>query len=314
MKRTTKSALIIAVLLSLAVVCLSTPDYFFTYAGSYPGAAETFPNGLNARQTTGYYLQPGGGSFGYIQTNDSFITAQPSGSIDSYLFAVNSAGVAAGGYCLAGAAVCGNLFGEHGYTYDYHTGATTSIDYPGAATTVAYGISDSGTIVGGFCDQDTSGCPLDLFLGSSHAFVDSNGTFSQLDFPGADETTAFAINNAGTVAGTYEINGTTTTVHAFIYQNGQYTDINYPGANWSEAQGINDRGVVVGYYQDANLVVYGFMYSQGQFAQIAVMGNSTAVTGINDHNDLVGTWTNSQGKNLTFKATVLIRSPQDAPK
>ncbi len=313
MKRTAKIGVLVVVVLSLALFAVGNPDYFYTYAGSYPGAAETFPNGINARQIAGYYVQPGGGSFGYVQTNNSFVTAQPTGSLDSYLFAINSAGFSAGGYCLPGATVCGNLFGEHGYTYDYHTGAITTIDYPGAATTVAYGVSDAGVIVGGFCDQGTSGCPLDLFLGASHGFMVNNGVFTQLDFPGADETTAFAINSAGTIAGTYEINGTTTTVHAFIYESGQYTDINYPGANWSEAQGINDRGVVVGYYQDANLVVYGFMYSQGQFAQIAVMGNSTAVTNINDHNDLVGTWTNSQGHNSTFKATVLIRLPQDAP-
>jgi len=311
LKRKVKIGLVAAVAMASTLVAVSSPDYFFTAAGNYPGAAQTFPNAINPEQIAGYYLQPGGGTFGYVQTGRSFTTAQPSGSVDSYLFGINGAGLAAGGYCASGASVCGNLYGNHGYTYDYRTGATTTIDYPGAATTVAYGINHAGVIVGGFCDQGTNGCPLDLFLGSSHAFMDDNGVFTQLDFPGANETTAFGVNNAGTVAGTYEINGTTTTVHAFIYKKGQYTDINYPGANWSEAQGINDRGVVVGYYQDANLVVYGFMYSRGQFAQISVFGNSTAVSGINDRNELVGTWTNPKGMNAPFKAIVLIRAPQN---
>jgi len=295
---------------SLLTARSASQYYVFGNPGNYPGAALTFADGANHTQIVGYYLQPGGGTYSYIQTGKSFIAAQPADSIDSYLFSINNNGLAVGGYCISGASVCGDLSGNHGYTYDYATGTTTTIDYPGAATTVAYGINDSGGIVGGFCDQGTNGCPLDLFLGSSHAFMDDNGVFTQLDFPGANETTAFGVNSAGTVVGTYEINGTTTTVHAFIYQNGQYTDINYPGANWSEARGINNTGIVVGHYQDTNGRVFGFMYYRGQWAQInARSGGDTAIVGINDYGDLVGTWSGSGGLKPIMGIPVARRTP-----
>ncbi len=278
----------------------SVPRYFFSAAGNYPGAAQTYPNGLNLDLIVGFYSQPEAFDYGYIQSGNTFVTAQPTGSVGSYLFSINRSGLAAGGYCSSGAIVCGSLSGNHGYTFNAHTGAITTIDYPGAGTTIAYGINDTGMVVGGYCVQGVEGCPLDLFLGSSHGFMDNNGVFTQLDFPGADETTAFGINNAGMIVGTYEQG--LSIVHAFIYENGAYTDINFPGANWSEAWGVNDLGVVVGRFQDANFNVDGFMYYKGQFAQINVEpGHSTAVAGVNDHNDLVGTWTDNTGHNAKYK-------------
>ncbi len=297
MKRQQEVLLITLVAASASIALAVTfPSYVFTQAGIYPGSAQTYPSGASLTRIVGFYMQPGGGDYGYIQTGKTFMTAQPSGSLDSYLFSINANGLAVGGYCTPGANVCGALSGNHGYTYDYVTGATTDVDYPGAATTVAFGVNDSGMIVGGFCVHGTTGCPLDLFLGSSHAFMDGNSTFTQLDFPGADETTAFGINNGGAIVGVYEINGQATTVHGFLYQNGTYTDLNYPGANWTEATGINNAGVVVGHYQDTLDRVFGFMYYNGQWAQInARSGGDTGISGINNRNDLVGTWSGFNG-------------------
>ncbi len=292
---------ILAVSLCIGSEAADVPRYFFSSAGKYPGAALTYPNVVNLTQIVGYYWPPVTSSQGYIQVGSHFITAAPQGSYNSYLFSVNAVGVAAGGYCSGATGCDGDLFAAHGYTYNSQSGATTTIDYPGAGTTVAFGINDAGVVVGGYCVKSREGCPLDLFLGSSHAFMDDNGVFTQLDFPGADETTAFAINNAGMIVGTYEQG--LSIVHAFIYENATYTDINFPGANWSEGQGVNDLGVVVGYYQDANFNVNGFMYYEGEWTKINVLpGNTTAIVGINSHDDLVGTWTDNTGQSATFKA------------
>ena len=284
-----------------AAIAVTVPHYVFSPAGNYPGAVETDPNGASLSQIAGFYLLAGGATYAYIQTGKTFITAQPAGSFSSYLFSINSAGLAVGGFCQQ--PVCGAPFASHGYSYDFASRAITTIDYPGAATTAAYGINDAGVIVGGFCDQGTNGCPLNLFNIASHGFIDDNGTFTQLDFPGSNGTTAFGVNKSGTVVGVYEIDGTATTIHAFVYENGQYTDINFPGGNWSEATGVNDLGVVVGHFQDASFNVNGFMYYKGQFAQINVQpGHTTAIWGINKRNDLVGTWLGARGQSDTFKA------------
>ncbi len=282
-----------SVMLAAAV---SVPHYVFTQAGNYPGAFQTYPNGANVTQIAGYYWLPAGGTYAYIQTGNSFITAQPTGSCSSYLWAVNTSGLAAGGFSPLGSFQCGAPFAAHGYTYDYGTGAITTIDYPGAPTTAAYGISDSGVVVGGWCVQGFSGCPTNLFYIASHGFIDDNGTFIQLDFPGSDGTTAFGINNAGTVVGTYSTFGANGVIHGFLYQNGTYTDLNFPGANWTEALAVNNGGMVAGSYQDANGFVFGFMYYKGQWAQInARSGGATSIIGIDDRNDLVGTWSGFNG-------------------
>ena len=197
--------------------------------------------------------------------------------------------------------MCGGPFAQHGYTYDYSTGAIATIDYPGAATTAVFGINDSGAVAGGWCVSGFDDCPTNLFYIASHGFIDDNGTFTQLDYPGSDGTTAFGINNAGTVVGTYSTFGANGVIHGFLYRNGTYTDLNFPGANWTEALAVNNGGVVAGCYQDANGFVFGFMYYKGQWAQInARSGGTTAIIGINNRNDLVGTWSGI-GQNPAIK-------------
>ncbi len=274
-----------------SIAAVSVPQYRFLNPGNYPGAFETFPNGVSSTEISGYYLQPGGGTYGYLQTSKGFVTAQPVGSASSYLGGINLSGLAVGGFCQ-GSHCDGAPFAAHGYTYDSTTGSTTTIDYPGAMFTAAYGISSAGQIVGGFCPTDPV-CPRDLFYVARHGFLDNNGVFTQLGFPGSEGTTAFGINKAGTIIGEYE---TRLLNHSFIYQNGVYTDLNYPGANWTIATGINDLGVVVGHYQDTLGNENGFMYCKGQWAQIFVKpGYPGLMGGINNANDLVGNWFNSSG-------------------
>jgi probable HAF family extracellular repeat protein len=294
-----------AIAVGLILSCFSSangataPHYAFSYAGSYPGAVQTYPNGVNLTLIVGYYVSTAPATLGYIQSGKKFITAEPPGSLSSYLFSINSSNIAVGGFCYPNDSGCGDLFSTHGYTYNYGTGATATIDYPGSMSTAAYGINGNGVIVGGFCPTRPA-CPIGLAFTADHGFIDDNGVFSQLDFPGATETTAFGINASGTIVGIYT-NGTIQ--HSFIYQNAVYTDLNYPGANWTDATAINDLGVVVGFYQDATFNVNGFMYYKGQFAQINVQpSHSTGVSGINNHNDLVGTWNGPKGLLDTFKA------------
>ncbi len=309
MKYTVGSLLAIAVLaLCVRAENISAPHYVFSSAGNYPGAFQTLPNGANLSLIVGYFIPTTGNTHAYIQSGlpffdgsvPGFLVAEPTNSFSSYLFSVNTQGIAAGGYCRVGTRCNGGeLFAAHGYTYAYSSRVVTVIDYPGSMSTAVYGINDEGTVVGGFCPTLVQ-CPIGLALTADHGFIDDAGVFTQLDFPGASETTAFGINSSGTVVGIY---ANDVVQHSFIYENGVYTDVNFPGANWTDATAINDLGVIVGYYQDANFNVNGFMYYQGQWAQINVQpGNTTAVIGINRHNDLVGTWNGPTGLLETFQA------------
>jgi probable HAF family extracellular repeat protein len=200
--------------------------------------------------------------------------------------------MAVGGFCPQG---CNPYTGQYGYSYSYKTGKIHTIRFPlkGAATT-AYGINDKGTIVGGYC-QNAVVCPQGAFSPASHGFMEVNGVFTTLDYPAAQDTSAIAVNNSGTVVGYYIINNTGP--HAFLYQNGTFTNIDWPGSNYSAATTINNGGVVAGYFSSTTTGLHGFTYYKGTFTQIdRPKATGTAVTGINDHNDLVGVWYPTRGE------------------
>jgi probable HAF family extracellular repeat protein len=219
--------------------------------------------------------------------------------LESYLSGINGYGTAVGGYCPQG---CNPETGQHGYTYDLKSGKIETISFPltGAATT-AYGINDAGTIVGGYCPNN-SVCPSGAFNPTADGFIDTGGVFTTLNYPGANATTAFSINDAGAIVGYYTIN--LTGPHAFLYEGGTFTNIDYPGSNYTLALAINKAGVVAGYFTSTSGALHGFTYSNGTFTQIDRPDSpgGTAVTSINDLNDLVGVWYPSTGFGQTFKA------------
>lgn len=91
-----------------------------------------------------------------------------------------------------------------------HDGTThpltfTTIDVPGASSTVAIGINSRGDIVG----QYSMG-------GTTRGFLrDKGGSFTSIDFPGGSSTTAQGINPQGHIVGTYLLGGVT---HGFLAQ------------------------------------------------------------------------------------------------
>ena len=68
-----------------------------------------------------------------------------------------------------------------------------TINIPGALWLVVSGLNDADQIIGSFADSN-----------GTHGFIDTNGTLTRLDFPGAnDGTFAQGINNAGQVVGDF---------------------------------------------------------------------------------------------------------------
>ncbi len=72
-------------------------------------------------------------------------------------------------------------------------GVITLVAFPGATFTEAWGINDSGEIVGNYVDA----------ANVTHGFVDLGGTFTSFDVPGANLTTITDINNSGQFVGWY---------------------------------------------------------------------------------------------------------------
>src|SRR5579859_6886495 len=132
---TTKAKYVVGLTL-LCLTALSAQTgwhYGFSQAGNFPGASLTVPLAVSLKHIVGEY-QATDGIHAYIQTGNSFVRAEPPGSLESYLSGVNRRGMAVGGYCPKG---CNPETGQHGYTYDLGSGSTKTLNFPmsGAATT-----------------------------------------------------------------------------------------------------------------------------------------------------------------------------------
>ena len=143
-----------------------------------------------------------------------------------------------------------------------------------------YGINDAGQIVGTF--SDSTGSPRlprhrrqlhpnrragrilygalsasttrgrsSVYFGDStgdHGFLDTGGSFTPIDVPGAFSTRAHGINDAGQIVGSFS---DSTGVHGFLDTGGSFTPIDVPGAISTDALGINDAGQIVGDFYDS---------------------------------------------------------------
>jgi uncharacterized membrane protein len=189
----------------------------------------------------------------------------------------------------------------HGFLFDKGRGARrdkgvfSTIDHPDAGSepgtgTAAFGINNRGRIVGLYIDAG----------GKSHGFVRvkgrgarrDEGVFTTIDFPGALDTLALAINNRDQILGASI--DSEHTKHGFLLQEGEFTAIDHPDAT-SEVRGggtalygLNDRGQIVGQYSDARC--HGFLLDGDTFTTIddpdALF--ATGAADINDRGQIVG--------------------------
>ena len=147
-----------------------------------------------------------------------------------------------------------------------------TISVPGAVSTTASGINNSGAIVGSY---STNG-------NNTIGFLDQNNSFTTISIPGAVFTTASGINNSGAIVGTGGTNG-------FLYQNNTFTTISVPGGNsTTEVLGINNLGAVVGRvfsFVGSTPSPNGFLDQHNVFTQLEMM---LSATGINDSGTIVG--------------------------
>jgi len=117
----------------------------------------------------------------------------------------------------------------------YVNGQYQTVTVPGASSTTAQSINNSGQIAGSFSDR-----------AGTHGFINTGTNFVVLDLPGgAGTTSAFGINDAGQTVGWAVVNNV---VEGFEYSAGAYTEIAFPGAMNIEPTGINNSGEVVGTY------------------------------------------------------------------
>jgi uncharacterized membrane protein len=174
----------------------------------------------------------------------------------------------------------------HGF-YLSKKGVLTQLDFPGAGDTLAWGVNESGTVVGYFDLYDSQG----NFI-ANHGFTWNSGKFTQVDFPGAVDTSLGGINASGDMVGSWDAGPTATVVHGFVLsKKGQFInfDVPVPGATLTQLDDINANGQIVGEYNDAAGNEHGFLQVGATFTPFDYPGAViTAAWGINSRGQIVG--------------------------
>ena len=165
------------------------------------------------------------------------------------------------GWCGSFQTIHADPIVELSYTY-------TTINVPGSTFTSAYGINNSGQIVGAYTDS----------TGAGHGFLDTDGTFTTLPF------VPTGINNVGQMVGL-------SSTGLILDTNGVITDIaltalpNFGGFPYGGEKivKINDLGQIVGNYYDQYFGNRGFIYSNGIFTLIRAANPFLNEEGISAH-------------------------------
>jgi uncharacterized membrane protein len=167
----------------------------------------------------------------------------------------------------------GTPFTLHGSTFTALAMRIGGIDY---TKFTIWGMNRWGTRVGAYTDA----------AGKIHGFRSySNGNAIALNYPGAAKTVASAINDNGTVVGSYTKNlEPNAWWHGFIYHNGQWATLNFPDSTQETTlSGISNANLIVGATvvgRSSTTVTGSFMYKNGTFKRI-VMPNSNVPTSAN---------------------------------
>jgi probable HAF family extracellular repeat protein len=207
----------------------------------------------------------------------TYIQIDVPGSLDTWIFGINTAGDMVGQYVDAGNK-------SHGFLLS--GGVYITIDYPAATSTSANGINDVGQIVGSTVD---TGFRYDV----------QTQTFTEVKFPGNGLfTVPFKINNAGTIVG-WVHNFSESVFFGFSLTGTAYRKIVPPGYTKSSVSGINNPGEIVGSASSGSQFL-NFLLVNGKFRKIQLPPGAVSVLGINDTRAIVGSYIARTGNTQGF--------------
>jgi hypothetical protein len=198
--------------------------------------------------------------------------------------------------------------------------AFSIFDFPGTFDTNGFGINSGAAsstveIVGGI--GTNHGDPIGFTGGFLMYYAKTKSatteTFEGVNFPGASQQLATAVNDSGEIVGDYE--DSSGVPHGYLQSGGAFTTIEVPfsGATWTEPGGIDNSGQIVGYWLDAT-TSHGFLLSGGTYSSFDYPGAVFTVgNGINNHGDIVGFYGDTSGVYHGFTLSGGTYTSIDAP-
>jgi len=121
--------------------------------------------------------------------------------------------------------------------------------------------------------------------------------FQPFNVPGALESSAFGVNNAGIAVGYYVDQNKV--MHGYIVQGRMLTTVDDPNGRDTFCNNVNDRAdfSVVGQYTNLSGMPVGFVYKDGQFTDVPgpVGATGSGAVSINKNGDIAGYYLDSAG-------------------
>lgn len=168
----------------------------------------------------------------------------------------------------------------------------TPIEVPGARSTVAFGISPRGDIVGTYVDASSR----------SHGFLLRDGEFTTIDYPGAAGTDARGIGPNGEIVGGYWLPGEpAVNIHGYSRTtDGDFERVDYPGHTNTIPQRLLPDGTILGCRHDENTMstmrgVVMSRHGNSEISAFASMHNGATPNG----KRITGLYTNMEAGNRT---------------
>jgi len=204
---------------------------------------------------------------------------------------------------------------NQGFTLNLPNSFTSENVPAGVLGTQVVGINNAGNTGGFYIDNG----------GFNHGFLNMNGVFSTVDFPGTTFNQILGLNDTGQAAGYWQAtpSGFDT---AYIFNpnlpaGGQFTNLNPllsdllpPGPPVSaQATGINDKGEVSGFYATTG-GDNGFLLNAGKLTILSFPGATvTEALGLNNLGQVVGTYTDAAGNPQGFIYSGGVFTPLNDP-
>jgi len=244
----------------------------------FPGATSTQAWGITlSGDIVGFYVSADKATHGFLLSRGQYSSFP--GAAFSELSGISPRGDLIGDY----AATLTGSGPHHGFVLS-RDGVFTTIDYPAATSTFAWGMNSHGDILGTYTLADNIN---HIFVMSPSQFS-SPGQFTTLDDVKDSLTTGVLGISGGDIVGLYQ--SADKVFHGFVLSDGQITTIDAPGgaATYTNAVGIDSRGEVVGRFI-VNGVTHAYLMSGGEFNSFDYPGATfTGGTAINLRGDIVG--------------------------
>ncbi len=284
-------------ILALSVVINSVwaGDYSFKILDAPAAKSGTKAYGINDNgQVVGVFLESPTISHGFLFDSDNFTTLDVPSAIAGYSYAIgiNNNKRIVGYYYDA----------KSSHTFIYDGAQFSELNATSLSTSKIFGIlgnaiNAKNQIAGTFFDQN-----------GSHGYLYANDKFTVIDAPSSVKasTTVTGLNDNTDLVG-YFSDGQGSN-RGFLKRGTEFSTLDVPNIDQKNggtfALGINNAGTIVGNFYD-NTGSHGFVYNAGNFKTVDAPNASrgTTVSGLNNHDQLVGWYTDDQGLTHAFIAT-----------